>query len=81
MIQIHAWADLELPLLIEHSVKNSGDPYQTPRSVASDLGLHRLHTSGSALSHKKDARQCIFNFYSNFNRTFCKQTIETERGV
>ena len=30
---------------------NSGDPDQTPHSVASDLGLHFL-----PMSHKKDAR-------------------------
>ena len=30
---------------------NSGEPDQTPHSVASDLGLHCL-----PLSHKKDAR-------------------------
>ena len=30
---------------------NSGDPDQTPRCAASDLGLHCL-----PLSHKKDAR-------------------------
>ena len=30
---------------------NSGDPGQTPHSVASDLGLHYL-----PMSHKKDAR-------------------------
>ena len=30
---------------------NSGDPDQTPYSVASDLGLHYLH-----MSHKKGAR-------------------------
>ena len=30
---------------------NSGDPDQTPNSVASDLGLHCL-----PMSHKKDAR-------------------------
>ena len=30
---------------------NSGDPDQTPHSVASDLGLHCL-----SMSHKKDAR-------------------------
>ena len=30
---------------------NSGDPDQTPQSVASDLGLHYL-----PMSHKKDAR-------------------------
>ena len=30
---------------------NSGDPDQTPRSVASDLGLHCL-----PISHKRDAR-------------------------
>ena len=29
---------------------NSGDPDQTPHSVASDLGLHYL-----SMSHKKDA--------------------------
>ena len=27
-------------ILIEHSVRNCGDPDQTPHSVASDLGLH-----------------------------------------
>ena len=31
--------------------ENSGDPDQTPHSVASDLGLHCL-----PMSHKKDAR-------------------------
>ena len=37
---------------IEHSVsKHGGDPDQTPRSVASDLGLHCL-----PMSQKKDAR-------------------------
>ena len=30
---------------------NSGDPDQTPRSAASDLGLH-----GLSMSRKKDAR-------------------------
>ena len=30
---------------------NSGDPDQTPHSVASDLGLHYL-----PMSHQKDAR-------------------------
>ena len=30
---------------------NSGDPYQTSHSVASDLGLHCL-----PMPHKKDAR-------------------------
>ena len=30
---------------------NSGDPDQTPHSLASDLGLHCL-----PMSHKKDAR-------------------------
>ena len=30
---------------------NSGDPSQTPHSVASDLGIHCL-----PMSHKKDAR-------------------------
>ena len=30
---------------------NSGDPDQTPHSVASDLGLHYL-----SMSHKKDTR-------------------------
>ena len=30
---------------------NSGDPDQTPHSVASNLGLHYL-----PMSHKKDAR-------------------------
>ena len=32
---------------------NSGDPDQTPRSGASDLGLHYLPT---CMSHKMDAR-------------------------
>ena len=32
---------------------NSGDPDQTPHSVASDLGLHYLLNN---MSHKKDAR-------------------------
>ena len=32
-------------------VANSGNPDQTPRSAASDLGLHCLH-----MSRKKDAR-------------------------
>ena len=40
-----------IQILIENSLANSGDPDQTPRSVASDLGLHRL-----PMSHKKDAR-------------------------
>ena len=31
--------------------ENSGDPDQTPHSVASDLGLHHL-----PMSHEKDAR-------------------------
>ena len=39
-----------IQILIEHSV-NSGDPDQTARSAASDLGLHCF-----PLSHKKDAR-------------------------
>ena len=39
-------------ILIEHSVQaNSGDPDQTPRSAASDLGLCCL-----PVSRKKDAR-------------------------
>ena len=33
---------------------NSGDPDQTPHSVASDLGLHCL-----PMSHKKDARHML----------------------
>ena len=32
-------------------LQNSGDPDQTPHSVASDLGLHYM-----PMSHKKDAR-------------------------
>ena len=36
--------------LIENNQANSGDPDQTPLSVASDLGLHYL-----PMSHKKDA--------------------------
>ena len=35
---------------------NSGDPDQTPHSVASDLGLHSL-----SMSHKKDARHIWVN--------------------
>ena len=31
-----------IPMLIEHSVTNSGDPDQMPRSVVSDLGLSCL---------------------------------------
>ena len=34
---------------------NSGDPDQTPHSLASDLGLHYL-----PMSHKKDARYIRF---------------------
>ena len=37
-------------ILIEHSVASSGVPDQTPRSVASDLGLEC-----TPMSHKKDA--------------------------
>ena len=33
---------------------NSGDPDQTPHSVASDLDLHYLH-----MSHKKDTRHIL----------------------
>ena len=40
-----------IQILIENHARNSGDPDQTPRSVASDLGLHYL-----PLSHKKGAR-------------------------
>ena len=40
-----------IQILIENNARNSGDPDQTPRSVASDLGLHYL-----PMSHKKDAR-------------------------
>ena len=39
-----------IQVLIEMQA-NSGDPDQTPHSVASDLGLHYL-----PMSHKKDAR-------------------------
>ena len=35
---------------------NSGNPDQTPHSVASDLGLHCL-----PMSHKKDARHTWIN--------------------
>ena len=42
--------------LIGHSIANSGDPDQTSRFSASDLGLHCL-----PMSHKKDARlTCIW---------------------
>ena len=41
-----------IQFFIEHSVlANSGEPDQTPHSVASYLGLHCL-----SMSHKKDAR-------------------------
>ena len=41
-----------IQVLIEnYASKNSGDPDQTPHSVAPDLGLHFL-----PMSHKKDAR-------------------------
>ena len=40
-----------IQILIEYSVKKSGDPDQTPRSAASGLVLHCL-----PMSHKKDAR-------------------------
>ena len=40
-----------IQILIEQSVSKQGDPDQTPRSVASDLGLHCL-----SVPHKKDAR-------------------------
>ena len=42
---------ISIQILIEHSARNSGDPDQTPRCAASDLGLHYL-----PLSHKKVAR-------------------------
>ena len=38
-------------ILIYHSVPNSGEPDQTPRLAASDLGLRCLH-----MPHKNDAR-------------------------
>ena len=38
-------------IFIDDSVRNSGDPDQTPRSVASDLGLQCL-----TMSPNKDAR-------------------------
>ena len=41
---------------------NSGDPDQTPRSVASDLGLHCL-----PVSHIKDARLIGVNVTNNFS--------------
>ena len=37
--------------MIQNSVRNSGDPDQTPRSAASDLGLHCL-----PMSHNKVVR-------------------------
>ena len=39
-----------IQILVDTYVSNSGDPDQTPRSVASDLGLH-----GLPMFHKKDA--------------------------
>ena len=45
---------------------NSGDPDQTPHSVASGLGLHGLH-----MSHKKDARLIwVKTIDSDFNTIF-----------
>ena len=44
-----------IQILIEIMQANSGDPDQTPRSLASDLGLHFL-----PMSHKKDARLIWF---------------------
>ena len=38
--------------------KKTGDPDQTPRTVASDLGLHC-----SPMSHKKDARLIWVKLY------------------
>ena len=40
-----------IQILIERSVRKSGDPDQTPRSAAFDLGLHCL-----PMSNKKEAR-------------------------
>ena len=40
---------------------NSGDPDQTPHSVASDMGLHYL-----PMSHKKDARHIRVKKCNNF---------------
>ena len=44
---------VSLPFKFEENTlyANSGDPERTPRSVASDLGLHCL-----PMSHRKDAR-------------------------
>ena len=42
------YAARHIQILIEHSVSSSGDPDQTPHSVATDLGLHFL-----PMSHKK----------------------------
>ena len=48
---------------------NSGDPDQTPRSVASDLGLHC-----SYMSHKKDVRliwvKMVHNQYNFSTRCY-----------
>ena len=41
---------------------NSGDPDQTPHSVASVLGLHNL-----SMSHKKDARHIWVNKCNYFS--------------
>ena len=40
---------------------NSGDPDQTPHSLASDLGLHYL-----PMSHKKDTRHIWVKKCNNF---------------
>ena len=45
-----------IQILIEHSA-NSGDPDQTPRSAASELGLHFL-----SMSHKNNASLIWVNF-------------------
>ena len=54
---------------------NSGGPYQTPRSAASDLGMHCLPTS-----HKKDAMLIWVIFcgvYVNLKSTFRLQFAKT----
>ena len=57
-------------ILIEHSVASSGDPDQTPSSVASDLGL-----DCTPMSHKKDAM--IIWVYNNLFLILdtCKQVL------
>ena len=74
-----------IQILIEHFIRNHGDPDQRPRSVASDLGLQFLlffyvpqqeqvmHTIGSFLNrHLKQYFKIFFAFHF---RKFLTQTV------